>query len=245
MHVYARTPPVPVDGCMDTDAVVHYTQLAAESPRDYGCLVKICFVGGENSGKTALVNRIVCNSFTDKKTGTGGVAYAIKYLWFGSVCVKLLAVDTSNPARFLPVIGHELTKCDGVVVVCDLSSGDLADRLDDALRLVENTPAYLHGNVLLAGNKADTDVPSRELHVCAVNERADARTLAYRECSAKTGIGTDTMICDLIELVLSHRKQTDDAASAGVVTLWNDDANLHMPGDGVVWEHAHCNPCQC
>jgi small GTP-binding protein len=146
---------------------------------------KIVVVGSSGVGKSAIVQRLVDNTFREEGQSTVGVEFKPFIIRVDEQTVKLQIWDTAGQERFKSVSKAYFRNAVGAVLVYDIASDasfdDLSNWLHDLQQLCHPS-AY----ILLVGNKADLET-ERKVGVQQAKDFADNHQLEYLETSALTG----------------------------------------------------------
>jgi small GTP-binding protein len=146
---------------------------------------KFIVVGSSGVGKTAILKRLVEDTFTDDSLSTIGVEFDSTVVTVDNRKVKLQIWDTAGQERFRAIAKAYYRNAAGVFVVYDLT-----DRrsFDDLNSWMGDIHALCDANAViqLIGNKAD--LASRRVVTVAEAERfAGHHHIMYMETSAKLG----------------------------------------------------------
>ena len=119
---------------------------------DKNC-TKILLVGETDVGKTAIFERFLHNTFTEKMSATIGIDFERKKIKYKNMDYTIDLFDTAGQERFRDIAKNFYNKAQGIFVVFDLTNKDSFDAIQAWLeRIKENNPlAY----IIFLGNKAD------------------------------------------------------------------------------------------
>lgn len=228
---------------LGTEATAKYSKLIKKSPQNFKRPLRIGFVGFSNSGKTALITRIARDSFDKTKKTHDAIDYQSVCLWIGQLRIRLLLVDTANQDnRFGPIVNGEIHKCDGVVLVCDVTNPLSTSLLEYFAKIVEGTKAHENKNVLIAANKSDKLTDLNCWHMPAAEACAKKWSFVCTRCSAKTGIGVGDMVGKLVCSALTEQAEFTTGDAPIVLNSYEMEMDVD---DLIVQEYVSCNPCQC
>jgi small GTP-binding protein len=146
---------------------------------------KFIVVGSSGVGKTAILKRLVEDTFTDDSLSTIGVEFDSTVVVVDNNKVKLQIWDTAGQERFRSIAKAYYRNAAGVFVVYDLTD---RPSFDDLNSWMSDIHALCDANavVLLIANKAD--LASRRVVTVAEAERFAAHhRIMYMETSAKLG----------------------------------------------------------
>ena len=146
---------------------------------------KIVVVGASGVGKSAMVQRLIDNTFREEGQSTVGVEFKSFICPLQDQSVKLQIWDTAGQERFKSVSKAYFRNAVGAILVYDITNDssfeDLITWLNDLQQLC-NPNAF----ILLVGNKADLE-SSRQVGPQQAKDFADQHRLEYLETSALSG----------------------------------------------------------
>jgi small GTP-binding protein len=142
-------------------------------------------IGSSGVGKTAILKRLVDNTFTGESQTTIGVEYVAATVPVDGHPIKLQIWDTAGQERFRSIAKAYFRSAIGVMLVFDLtdrkSFEDLTQWLNDVHSLCDPNAI-----VTLIGNKLDL-ANQRVITVTEVQNFAQLHELTYLETSALGG----------------------------------------------------------
>jgi small GTP-binding protein len=146
---------------------------------------KFIVIGSSGVGKTAILKRLVDNTFTGESQTTIGVEYVAATIPVDEHPIKLQIWDTAGQERFRSIAKAYFRAAVGVMLVFDLtdrkSFEELAQWLNDVHSLCDPNAI-----VTLIGNKLDL-VDQRVITVTEAQHFAQLHELSYMETSALGG----------------------------------------------------------
>jgi len=173
--------------------------------RDYDHLFKLLIIGDSGVGKSSLLLRFSDNTFSGTYITTIGVDFKIRTVDVGGEKVKLQIWDTAGQERFRTITSTYYRGTHGVIVVYDVSNGESFANVKRWLHEIDTNCDTV--TRILVGNKDDD--PSRKVVEAADAQRfADQMSIQLFECSAKEGINVEEMFISITNLVLVHKKET-------------------------------------
>jgi len=149
---------------------------------------KIVVLGDTGSGKTALVQRFVRDSFTVEYRPTSGAMPSKKSVEYGGITYNLVIWDIAGHLfRLHPAFSSD---ADGAILVCDIARQESVDALKECKAIIDKKL----GNIpfVVAVNKIDLSETSK----CVELEKCDYTII---ETSAKTGKNVDKLFIELIK----------------------------------------------
>jgi small GTP-binding protein len=146
---------------------------------------KFIIIGSAGVGKTAILKRLIDNSFSDESQSTVGVEFDTVFINVDDHKVKLQIWDTAGQERFRSIARAYYRNAAGVILVFDVSDRRSFDDLSQWLRDIH---ALCDANAIiqLIGNKADLKA-RRLITLMEAEAFASHHKLQYLETSAKLG----------------------------------------------------------
>jgi small GTP-binding protein len=146
---------------------------------------KFIIIGNSGVGKTAILKRLIQNSFTDEATSTIGVEFDSKVMVVGNQKVKLQIWDTAGQERFRSIAKAYYRNAVGVILVFDITDRKSFEELSTWLN-----DAHAHCNpnaaIQLIGNKSDLN-SKRTVSESEAQQFSERHQMDYIETSAKDG----------------------------------------------------------
>jgi small GTP-binding protein len=146
---------------------------------------KIVVLGSSGVGKSAIVRRLIENTFTPEGQPTVGVEFKPYIVPVNDQPVKLQIWDTAGQERFKSVSRAYFRNAVGAVLVYDVTVESSFDALDDWLNDLQQL-CNPNASILLVGNKTDLDV-DRKVGIEQARDFAEKHRLEYLETSALSG----------------------------------------------------------
>jgi small GTP-binding protein len=146
---------------------------------------KFIIIGSSGVGKTAILKRLVEDSFSSDSQSTIGVEFDSTLIEVDGQQVKLQIWDTAGQERFRSIAKAYFRNAVGVLLVFDICERKTFDEvnawLNDVHALCDPTAV-----VILIGNKADLQ-ENRVVTLAEAEQFAEHHQLAYVETSALAG----------------------------------------------------------
>jgi small GTP-binding protein len=146
---------------------------------------KFIIIGASGVGKTAVLKRLVEDTFTTDSQSTIGVEFDSTIIDIDGQQVKLQIWDTAGQERFRSIAKAYFRNAVGVLLLFDICERKTFDEistwLNDVHALCDPTAV-----VILIGNKADLQ-NSRVVTLAEAEQFAEHHQLTYLETSALTG----------------------------------------------------------
>lgn len=159
-------------------------------------------MGSSSVGKTAVVERIITDSFLDTNNPTVGVQYYDIPIDLGNDQVSVQLWDTAGQEKYRALCKTYMRNANGIFLIYDISNiqsfKDLPDWADEISTCCDaNTP------VLLAGNKIDEPM-FREISYEEGAGFAKEHGYEFIEVSAKTGENVTEGLMKLAKLAFDQ-----------------------------------------
>jgi small GTP-binding protein len=184
--------------------------------RRFDAQYKVVVVGASGVGKTALVQRLVQDSFSEERVATVGVEFSCYLASCGDETVKLNIWDTAGQERFRAVSKAYFRDAVGALLVYAFNDQQSFDDL--ALWLTDlQTLCAPNAVILLIGNKSDL-LDERVIALGEATAFATRHGLDYCETSALKATNVTEVFVRLAATV--HGK-----AKTGQIRLPRSDQN--------------------
>ncbi|OHT08391.1 Ras-related protein Rab-15 [Tritrichomonas foetus] len=160
---------------------------------------KIVMVGNSGVGKTALVEKLSGNNFSDTHIPTVGAQFTSKETIINEHKVSLELWDTAGQEVFRSLVGLYTREANGAFLLFDITSKLSYDDIPKWLDfLKENAPT---AKIVIFGNKSDIS-EQREVSETEIQKFVEENQFIYFEGSAKTGLNVNDAFERMAEIVL-------------------------------------------
>ena len=146
---------------------------------------KFIIIGSSGVGKTAILKRLVEDTFSDESQSTIGVEFDSTMIMVEDRRVKLQIWDTAGQERFRSIAKAYYRNAVGVILVFDITERKTFDELSSWLNDV-HTLCDPNAVIQLIGNKADL-ASQRAVTLTEAEAFASHQHMQYLETSAKGG----------------------------------------------------------
>lgn len=146
---------------------------------------KFIIIGSSGVGKTAILKRLVEDTFSDESQSTIGVEFDSTMITVEDRRVKLQIWDTAGQERFRSIAKAYYRNAVGVILVFDITERKSFDELSSWLNDV-HTLCDPNAVIQLIGNKADL-ASQRAVTLTEAEAFASHQHMQYLETSAKGG----------------------------------------------------------
>ena len=177
---------------------------------------KIVVVGASGVGKTAIVQRLVDNTFIEENQPTIGVEFKTFPARVGEDQVKLNIWDTAGQEKFRSVSKAYFRNAVGAVLVFSIDNRDSFDSLDGWLNDLHMLAAT-NSVILCIGNKCDLE-ESRVIMNSEASAFAERHGLEFLETSAKDGKNSTETFVRLANKILECVKSGEIKGNFSLAT---------------------------
>ena len=179
---------------------------------------KIVVVGSSGVGKTAMVQRLIDQTFLEETQSTVGVEFKSYNITLDNETIRLNIWDTAGQERFRSVSKAYFRNAVGAILVYSINDNDSFNDLEAWINDLHQLAAQ-NAAILLVGNKSDLD--DRRVTESEAQSFADRHGIEYLEASAKTGENIALLFRALIKTVMTNKEknknnqQTSGSAAGG------------------------------
>jgi small GTP-binding protein len=166
---------------------------------------KVCMVGDNSVGKTSLIRRYVFDDFDDKYMATLGakVTKKTEIVPFPELGVEyeisMIIYDIMGAKEFRSLLREAyFFGAQGLIAVCDLTSGETFESLEDWIVSAFNVTGQVP--VELLGNKADLE-DELVITESEIEKLCESFGSSHKLTSAKTGENVEPAFEDIAELL--------------------------------------------
>ena len=177
-------------------------------PIDVG---KLVMVGSSNSGKTAILERIVQNKFSADSPSTVGIDFKPVIIVVDGQQVKLRIWDAAGQERFRSIVRAYFPNAVGFVLVFDITERKTFDDLSMWLNDVRNV-CDSSIPMILIGNKGDLS-EKRTVTLDEAEQFAQRHKLTYIEASARDGTNVREAFVSLARSICRSRSSSQKKGS--------------------------------
>ena len=168
---------------------------------------KFIIIGSSGVGKTAILKRLIEDSFSEESQSTIGVEFATKTLEVEGKTVKAQIWDTAGQERYRAITSAYYRGAIGALLLYDVTSSLTFQSLTRWLQeLRENADSNIV--VMLVGNKSDL----QELRAVSTDEGlgfAKSENLLFIETSARDATNVQESFTQLITEIVKRLSSND------------------------------------
>ena len=176
---------------------------------DYDKTCLILLLGDMAVGKTCLINRYTNGVFKEEYISTVGFDYYTKQEEINNKTVQVKLWDTAGQERFKTLTPNFLRNAEGVIIVFDVTSHDSFDNVKGWINSIKSNLGENIIPIIIVGNKIDME-NMREISKEDGKKIASENDFKYFETSAKTGIGVDEAIKEIVNQILDIQDKNED-----------------------------------
>ena len=176
---------------------------------DYDKTCQILLLGDTQVGKTCLINRYTNGVFKEEYISTVGFDYYTKQEEINNKTVQVKLWDTAGQERFKTLTPSFLRNAEGVIIVFDVTSQDSFDNVKGWINSIKSNLGEKIIPIIIVGNKIDME-NMREISKEDGKKIASENDFKYFETSAKTGIGVDEAIKEIVNQILDIQDKNED-----------------------------------
>ncbi|XP_014257536.1 GTP-binding protein Di-Ras2 isoform X2 [Cimex lectularius] len=176
---------------------------------------RLVVLGGPGVGKSAIVNKFLYNTFTEKYRTTVEDLHS-RTFHLGQISLKVDILDTCGDLQFPAMRRLSIATAHAFLLVYSVTSEESLSSVQRCFEEVrEQRPDYQEVPIVLAGNKLDLADGQREVPLEDVSEWLYCTLPKLRtkllECSAKTGLNIQEIFKTFVTLAKLLPSTTDDS----------------------------------
>jgi small GTP-binding protein len=146
-------------------------------------VIKVVIIGECGVGKTNLLNRFIKNEFSPDSRSTIATEFFTKTLVHQDISVRAQFWDTAGQERYRSLIPSFFAKCDGAILVYDVTNKHSFEKLKNWIDVLQNRVSK-DSKLMIIGNKTDL-LNSREVSTQEGKDFASSLNIFFYETSAK------------------------------------------------------------
>ena len=193
---------------------------------------QILIIGDTSVGKSSLISRYANGTFREEYLATVGLDYCTKNEIINNKTIQIKLWDTAGQERFKALTQNYFRNAEGVLLVYDVTSTDSFDNLKYWISSIKDNMKQQDMNIplIIIGNKIDME-DSREIIKENAEKFAGENNYKYFETSAKTGVGVDDAIRELVNQVLKQTGSDEQKQSRNnSVQIKDNGGNVKKKG---------------
>jgi small GTP-binding protein len=175
---------------------------------------QLLIIGDSSVGKTSIISRYANGTFKEEYLATVGLDYYTKDEIIDNKTIQIKLWDTAGQERFKALTQNYFRNAEGVLLVYDVTSTESFENLKYWISSIKDNMEQknMHIPLIIIGNKIDME-DAREISIENAEKFAGENNYKYFETSAKTGVGVDDAIRDLVNQVLKQAGPDDQKQS--------------------------------
>ena len=193
---------------------------------------QLLIIGDSSVGKTSLISRYANGTFKEEYLATVGLDYYTKNEIIDNKTIQIKLWDTAGQERFKSLTQNYFRNAEGVLLVYDVTSTESFDNLKYWISSIKDNMKQQDMNIplIIIGNKIDME-DSREIIKENAEKFAGENNYKYFETSAKTGVGVDDAIRELVNQVLKQTGSDEQKQSRNnSVQIKDNGGNVKKKG---------------
>ena len=193
---------------------------------------QLLIIGDSSVGKTSIISRYANGTFKEEYLATVGLDYYTKDEIIDNKTIQIKLWDTAGQERFKALTQNYFRNAEGVLLVYDVTSTESFDNLKYWISSIKDNMKQQDMNIplIIIGNKIDME-DSREIIKENAEKFAGENNYKYFETSAKTGVGVDDAIRELVNQVLKQTGSDEQKQSRNnSVQIKDNGGNVKKKG---------------
>lgn len=182
---------------------------------------KVLIIGDVSTGKTAMVNRLVNDSFSEKYKATLGCEFGLKVIEVGGRKVRVQLWDLAGQDRLGGISRLYCRDANGALVVSDITNERTVERalswksqVDEHIRMPDGSRIPM----VLCINKYDLVTPADSMSPAGLQRLVTQNEFASGYfTSARTGLNVEDAHNKLVEEIFRRIKPSLDTEEAKIV----------------------------
>lgn len=174
----------------------------------YDYKLKICIIGDSMTGKSALLNRFINNSYYNDNNITIGIDFKSKAMDYEGKKIKLMIWDTAGQERFAGIVKVFYKNSDAIIITFDITNiasfYSLKKWINKVKANAENDPY-----IIIVGNKYDIE-EDRITEKFDINFYLEKYNYDYIEISAKTNFNIDNLFQIIISNIIKNKNKNNN-----------------------------------
>lgn len=169
-------------------------------------MTKIVLLGPAGVGKSAILRSMNKESFISNSESTIGC----NFIRIKKDDITLDIWDTAGQERFMTITPIYYRNADIVICVFDVTNITSIEKMSEFMRLYYNTVSDNHAKIVVVGNKIDKDKLDEQFLLRALSNYKYFKDLKVIFTSAKTGLGIDTLMDQLITFAIDIKPRVSE-----------------------------------
>ena len=168
---------------------------------------KICCLGSDGVGKTALIIQLICDHFVDEYHFSFSEEFYSKQICIDDESGLLEILDTINHEDFQTLRDNWIEDSDGFIIIYSITSRSSFSQVSAFTEQVRRVTKRDRLAMVLVGNKCDLEI-NREVSYQEGHDLARSFGSTFKETSAKTCVNVQDAFFDLVRMMRSYPHPT-------------------------------------
>ncbi|KAH3761547.1 Rab GTPase [Pelomyxa schiedti] len=168
--------------------------------------IKMVILGDMNTGKTALVTRLVRDEWTEFSETTVGASFFAHKMFVDGRAIKLEIWDTAGQERYRSLAPMFFRGAAAALIVYSITEGPTLESVRTWIGQLQHGTADPNIVIAVAGNKLDLGDSHREIPTQTARTQifAVSDKIIFYECSAKTGQNVKQIFIDVCQRLIQQ-----------------------------------------
>ncbi|KAJ9068748.1 Ras- protein Rab-18 [Entomophthora muscae] len=192
---------------------------------------KLLLIGNSSVGKSSILLRFTDDTFLPQEdiSATIGVDFKAKVIDIDSKKYKLTIWDTAGQERFRTLTSSYYRGAHGVILVYDVTNRETFNNLEQWFSELNTYCSNKDVIKMIVGNKVDKETVRAVTRQEGIDYARSMETL-FIECSAKTKLGIQQAVEELVRKIISTPTLWQKQKSPSVIKVADDSSAYDEEG---------------